>query len=335
MRAGIAVGIVLGIGGLLFLSCDQSRESADPEVAAGISDTAFESFKNWLNDELPVSDRVRFVDFETTLPQNSVFAGQEADSEFGEGYDFTRRENVYVAETDIDGGTPETLVLEHRGSGWVPDFYVLKRDEATGSHKIAAHLERDLFPYFDGKNLYFAEPFRDYDSGRYYEHNVLSMDANFELTQLTKVATRYSYKLDDTLSQYITEAQINGIAAQDYSFLDTAISDSRSIEVSRGGFTVSGEMWYSSVGHMSSNFGSLVVRDTRGELADYGGAWGFNIVEKGDKTYLTILDMDPDLPVSTIEDFRVRVFDLNSGTAVYEKRVAATRTYELIDGAAE
>lgn len=288
-----------------------------------------------------------YADFERVLNYDTIDAPHDEKEEFHPDFlDFTKKQNLYCTPIHLGGIKDKMLaMMQLEGSGQFPHLKIFRFDKKKKKWTIFFSADGAkggcglVYPVQNKKETLFLEIESDFDTKRLSAYNLLSFDAKEK--SWSKIATaraRYEYGLTAEQKEWITAEKIEKMAAFDYSFLGIDGDHPQKIERNVGNKKIVAELYWTSVARLPSYYTIKILSQAR-EVFKTGGnkyfenekeilkvgeiQWGFDITEKGGKSYLVCIGLGDsgESRVYTMEDFWLTVLDLKSLEVVHHSFV--------------
>ena len=304
-------------------------------------------------DWIKNNEYATYSDYENELNYETIDAPVDDKYEFLQTeLAYTKKSNLYCSEIHLKGIKDRMLaMMQIEGSGRFPYLKIFRFDGKKKKWKIYYSGKGSLgecglvYPVTDPITGYtfFFEEVRDFDSKRLISYDLLSFsDKKWKV--FASAHARYVYNLTDDEKQWLSSDIIEKMASFDYSFMGVESERPEIIERKFNDKKIIAKPYYTSVGHMASNFDITVLRMAREtaktdgkvfedekELLKLGNCWwGLNFVEKNGNLYLVCIGMGEsgEPRVSTIEDFVLNVIDLSTLETVHRTYIKCDIVFE-------
>lgn len=239
---------------------------------------------------------------------------------------FTKKENAYCKEIFIENiKTKLIAMMQISGSGRFPYLTIYSFNNEKNLYEIYAEFEyRYLIPIeIDGVTK-FLEIEDNFDIKTTEGYKLLELK-NKKLYLIDAAKVEYEYQLSTDDKKWISANRLKKMAAFDYSMLGYKEDHPETININRVGKEIIGELYYTSVGYLPSNY-SIRILESGTLLKEIESVWGFTIAKKENKEYLVYIGMgeEPgDMRYATFEEFYLIVIDLESMKKIYKSYITS------------
>jgi len=286
-----------------------------------------EHFVDWESGKPDTTGLIKYSKVKDVLTPATVEPDKYDDTFTSGIYEYSINDSDLVALVDTDfDGVDEAFVLLLQGSGRFPVFYGFKKSSATSKYRRVMTEDKNIQPAVLGGDVYFIESFREFNSGRWPFHNILTLSSDMKFSIIARITTKYSYVLSADVEQYVNSDEINKIAEQDYSFI--GIDEKRptdfSLEMDKN--SIQAHIRWTSVGYYPTTI-NLKIANQSGIEKKIDGLWGFSIKKVRDIPFLCTISMDDQHRIAGIQDFRITIYRLTDWEIIVSEYIVATKSY--------